>query len=65
MAGYNKYNGKVDGIMLEEKKNPMSDGLPHQKTDFREASALDHEYKEDTALKATFAYPGTDKGVAK
>lgn len=62
---YTKYNEKVSGVMLEEKRNPLSGGMANEKTDFRTASTLDHEYHQDTAFRATFAYSGTDKGVAK
>lgn len=65
MANYQKYNGKAEGHdMMEEKKNPFSDALPNEKTDFRFQSALDHT-KETNAVRAEFAYPGTDKGVNK
>lgn len=56
---------KVQGHpMMEEKKDPMSGALPNQKTTFREISNLDPQ-QETNPLKAEFAYPGTDKGVAQ
>ena len=55
--------------MMEEKKDPMSDGMAHCKEDFRIRTALDHhgyyENEESSDLKPVFAYSGTDKGVAK
>ena len=58
-----KYNGPLNGVMLEEKKDAMSDGLTSKKTDFRVADALDHVDAPSNALRAEFAYKGTDKGV--
>ena len=64
MAEYKKYNGTAEGHpMLEEKKDPTSGALPNQKTDFRFASSLDHSI-DSQPVRAEFAYPGTDKGVA-
>lgn len=59
-----KYKGPLNGVMMEEKKSPFSGGLANEKTTFRVASALDHT-QETEALRAVFAYKGTDKGVAK
>jgi len=51
--------------MLEVKQDPFSGAEEYVKTDFRVKDALDHVEQEVTALKPVFAYPGTDKGVAK
>lgn len=57
---------KVDAHpMMEEKRDPMSGGLPNEKTDFRNISTLDHEDVSGPMMKPEFMYPGTDKGVNK
>jgi len=60
-----RYSGSLNGVMLEEKKDPMSGGSANVKTDFRVQESLDHEGEPTSPLKAEFAYPGTDKGVQK
>lgn len=57
---------KVEGHpMMEEKKDPMSGALPNVKTTFRVQDSLSHEDVSGNMMHPEFAYPGTDKGVAK